>query len=453
LFNKGWIMLLRKWIGGTLFAVLLAVPISAQDLSLPQPAEEESAPSVEEGAPVAEAAPVAEVVAPAPSTTPAETPKAAAVVNEEATGERSAMNTLRGNAYGASAMGNIASAMTVNRSMSWPHNYANLNVAYIEPVNRGGMASFGVGSVNAILALYDVDGSNGLTTVGLASKGWGLLLQLGLEKDWTTISQEGVPDNKESYTRAGDLLRLFASFQLGTLQLAVNGAWLTTADERYADNGVMERVEDFYDLAGGIALTNYVSGAGNLQWEVSLDVGRHELVFDVKTPAGKVTVGDPDAFFGILLSGKVGSKALAKEDARLLVGLNTDIWTTLFDTITDEVKEHYDFGVSLAPNLVGEVALGKYWIAYAGLTHEITFERQNINDLNNTAATADDVTTATTTLITTNTQAASGLRFATTRFALEAGLANNIYTDGTSVLFDATNGAGLMANFGAMLFF
>jgi len=380
---------------------------------------------------------------PSPAPAVASTPAPAApakktmAATEESADFKADFGEMRGNAITAGpGFYNAAGPFTVGDNLYWPAEMGGKKTAYLEPNNSFGAAAFPLAGMTGIFAL-DNSGGNGVTTFGIADNGnaWGLTLSLGLAKEYTTV-ENGNNSNEATVITAGDVVGLNASFALGSMSAYANTQWLTTPTETSTAND--ENSNYVLDLNLGVYTSWFNTG---------LAISRINIANE--TTVGNTTTLTIDnatstmvrAFFDL------GSEVLASDRAQLLLGSNNGIDLTLFDDAEGVRSGLMEIGLDVAPNMLAQYAFTANWLVFGGAYHtvELTFETGE-----NDPAAGSATSTTVTTILTQNTVANTGIRYQNKHLAAEASLANNVYANGTSTLF---NGANVMANFGVFVKF
>lgn len=426
-----------------------AQPAAAQPAA--QPAAEAPAPAEEQQA--AEAAPaeqpaeepvVAEPV-PAPEPAPAPAPVAEAPAEPAAPAEAAAaepaptgrFDVLHGNSY--NAVGNEAAAATIGGNMGIPVDMFGSKLFYVEPTLETGVVSFGDASTTYFLG-FDNSRDLGLLTAGIAMQSFGVSINASLGKTLTNLDDED--DTQRYNTQPGDDLGLKAGFLLGGYKLGLMVDWLTVDEENDIESDGGEYDEDFFDISANVSLSNAPSGK-NVFWSVGLDFLRHNLTTTNKPKSGKeVTETNPESYLKFSPYFNIGGTILGGENARVLLGLNTNLPIFIYDDIDDERESKMEFGLKTTPNILGELALTNCWIIHAGAAHTWTVFDYKTEKVGKTEPSEVEFKTNKTTVDT-------GVRFQYNNYALEANIAKNFYTDPLG----GFNGDDMIASLGGFIFF
>jgi len=362
------------------------------------------------------------------------------VVGAPATTQEINFDALRGNAYLTGAFGNMASALTVNDYLAWPHLFGGSKFLYVEPTNESGTAAIPVGGNTGFVNLQNSSGGTpGVTTVGLASTGkFGASFSFGFDKTYTTTNPAtaGLATTTVTTIGRGDLLGLNFSMPLGGNALSASASWLTPEAETNSDaTGAVK--QSFYQIVASVNFSNFPSSQG-LVYNAGLTFDRLHIGSTLDSNRWQIR--------GVF---NLGKKVLSNGSARVFLGADQ---TVAFTSRDDNNTRNSAMGLGLysAPNLVGEYAFNSNWFVFGGARHVVTLlgyesrtnEAANVNlsdestRIHNTSATTANV----------------GVRYQRSGFAAEAALSDALFTDGASTLF-STNGAGLLASFGAFLYF
>ena len=359
-----------------LISVISALAVSAavaQDYD--DEYEDEATPAAESTQEEAPAAPApAAEPAPAAPVFSAETEEAAAPA-VQATG----LNVLHGRAYNIVA--NEAAASTVRGNIAVPYKMAGSKLFYVEPSDKYGALSLTSGSMTYLLAFDRNEGDLGLVTAGIATKAFGVTVDVALDKKWG--SKEVKSDNKKdeddvSVTKPNDYIGATFAAPLGAVDLTINAYWNTYALETDTKSGDDEYDEDFWDLGGKVALSNAPSGS-TFAWSVGAAVVRHkDFTKEVKFPAGgdKRTDESTGATANTLIEPffNVGFPVLSNAESRVLLGLNTRLPLVFFDELDnkgDKKKDSYSiFGLYTSPNILAEMNVSENWIIFGGASFD-----------------------------------------------------------------------------------
>ncbi len=288
------------------------------------------------------------------------------------------MDMLHDNAY--NVVNNEAAAATVNGNIAIPHKMRNLKFGYFEPIDGMGAVSFGEN--HTYFLAFDNSQDLGLVTLGFASDLFGISIEGAIGKSW---QYENYIDHSETYkkTLGGTMLGITGSAKIGKLDIALKGQYVRPEDIAYSEIPGEETDVKIWD-AGGI-LTVSKSDNPKFAWTAKLNVNRHNSELFKKTVESHTdgimtyitttttTSTDTTANVEIVPEFNFGSNVLASEKARIFIGLNTFAPIILFDKLDNlRDRENY-YALYTSPNILGEVALGKYITAFgsAGYNWEL----------------------------------------------------------------------------------
>lgn len=335
--------------------------------------------------PVAEAPAVADssaaetVVAEAPKDSSAIAPDTIAAV-APTTEPKAAhpLDILHGNAY--NVVGNEAASATIGSDLAMPHKMFGHKLGYFEPVEGYGVASFG--QSNTYFLAFDNSLNMGLVTAGFANSKFGAALKVSFGKNWNTVHNDVDNSDKEiTTTSPGSLIGAVASTKLGNLDLGVDVEYAHTNIQSMTTetNAKLEVIN--WDAGGKISVANYSNS--RFVWAANLSFLRHQAQNKVETTTyfvgeddksyiatHKSTVSDTSSRVEVLPQFNIASTVLESPKARLHIGLNTSIPMVAYDIIEGVVSRHNEYGLQFVPNILGEVTLGKYAMAFGSASYQ-----------------------------------------------------------------------------------
>lgn len=435
---------------GTVVAVSAAMAQTAETAAPAAEAQAVEAPAAEAAeapaaeAQTAEAAPAAE---PAPAVEPAPAPVAEvpaaepAPVAEAAPADANRFGVLHGNSYNAT--GNEAGAATVNSNLAVPVRMFGAKMFYVEPTLQTGLVSFGTESSTYFLN-FDNSADLGMLTAGMATKSFGVSINAAIGKKFASIDDDN--ETSASVTEPGDVFGAKAGFILGSYELGVSAQWLTIQEENNSENKNGEYDEDFFDITANVNLSNGPS-AKNWFWSLGLNFERYNLTKTTTPKKGdETTETDESSNIAFAPYFNIGGTILSAGNARVLIGLNTNIPVIIYDDIENEREGAMSFGLNTTPNILGELALTDKWIIHAGAAHTWTlFDYATETEIQG----KDKVDNSLITLNTSKTVVDAGVRFQYTNYALEASIAKTFYNDPLG----GFNGDEMIASIGGFIFF
>ena len=283
---------------------------------------------------------------------------------------------LHGNAYNLVA--NEAAAATVAGEMAMPHKMVNRNFAYFEPVDEEGVVSFG----KNITYFFAFDNSKHLALVsaGLAMSRFGVLLQAAVGKKWSYVDDDNTgAEETVKTTAAGSALGGTVSARLAGLDFALKLGYEHPEGELSVQGGDVENEAEIWNLGGKFL----VSRAGkSVSWTAGIGVARYNSkntrtersIFEqngkyyIATSTTHTT--DSTARVEVVPEFNIGWAVLKQEKGRVFMGVNTEIPLMAFDRIEGVCSRHNEYAMTVTPNILGEVMLGKYVVAFGSASHQ-----------------------------------------------------------------------------------
>ena len=283
---------------------------------------------------------------------------------------------LHGNAY--NLVGNEAAAATVAGEMGIPHHMVNRNFAYFEPIDEEGVVAFGKGTT----FFFAFDNSNDLALVsaGLARESFGVLLQGAVGKQWRYVDDDNTgAEETIKETSAGTALGATVSAKLAGLDFAIRAAYLHPESDGSVHTGDVEKESENWNLGGAFS----VSKAGKrVSWTAAIGVQRYNAKFTTTEKSiierdGKhflatttTHMTDSTARVEVVPEFNIGWAILRHEKGRVFIGLNTMAPLATYDRIVDVCSRHNEYALVTTPNILGEVMLGKYVVAFGSASHQ-----------------------------------------------------------------------------------
>lgn len=310
---------------------------------------------------------------------------------------------LHGNAYNLVA--NEAAAATVASEMAIPHKMVNRNFAYFEPVDEEGVVSFG----QNMTYFFAFDNSNSLALVsaGLAMNRFGVLLQAAVAKRWSYIDDDksGAEETVKD-TEAGTAVGGTVSAKLAGLDFAIKLAYEHPESEISIQGGDVENEADIWNLGGKFLISragksvSWTAGVGIVRYN-SKNTKTERSIFEqngkyyIATATTHTT--DSTARVEVVPEFNIGWAVLKKERGRVFMGVNTEIPLMAFDRIERVCSRHNEYALTVTPNILGEVMLGKYLVAFGSASHQWDLIRYRDSYINDVSTKTMDITSGITT--------------------------------------------------------
>ncbi|MCL4102947.1 hypothetical protein [Fibrobacter sp. HC4] len=301
----------------------------------------------------------------------------------QATAEKHVLDIFHGRAY--NAVGNEAAAANVAGEISMPHKMHNRKFVYIEPVDGYGVVSFGEGST--FFLAFDNNKTNaanyselGLVTLGYAGQNFGFSLEAATGKSWSYIDND-IDSSSTTYkiTNPGTQFGGTASANLANIDLALGVTYANPNGSYFISEFGEEHEKDEWALGGKLTVAHTTSNA--LSWSVNLNFLRYKASTSSKTESiftengetykatYKSTVTDTTTRVEVIPEFNVGAPILQNQKARVFLGLNTAVPLIAYDRIDGVVSRHNEYGLTLTPNVLAEVALGQYVMAFGSVSY------------------------------------------------------------------------------------
>ena len=312
---------------------------------------------------------------------------------------------------------------------------------YIEPAGERGVVSLG-----NFFGAMDISGDVGRALVGYTNGSFGAEIRAGLGK--RKIENDNV-EQKVSFN--GNDFGLTLSKMLGGFVLTLGGDLTTIAEETDTDPKAPRAPtteERYRDITATLVLTDGPSARKHF-WSAGVNFARHENEMEV---AGALKNENPDSYIRFVPFFNYGTPALQSEHARLMLGLNTAVPVIIQDEymVRDTTngivgkKNMTHVGLTLTPNMVGEVLLGESVMLFGEAAYQweaVSYTKgENIDagDYEVLESVADKV------------QATVGFRYQYKDWAAcEFAFGDSFFTDTKSIF----NGEGVFVSFGGFIYF
>ncbi len=282
---------------------------------------------------------------------------------------------LHGNAY--NTVGNEAAAATIGGNIGFPHFMFGSKLVYFDPVAQQGAVAFG-DSWTYFLS-FDNNNTMGLLTAGIAFQKFGVSLDYSMGKNWRYTEHADKSEETEKGTEAGSMVGGNISANFGSFDVLLSGHYLTPNGDYFLSLPDSEVEEDAWAASGYLG----VSYSGDVYyWTFGVEGIRNEYKHKTKTSqiqvkdgknyliTTKTTLSDTLAHISITPSFTVGAAVLSSENANVYLGLNTSVPMYKYDDIDSLSDKHLEGDVILTPNILGEVQLSKYFMAFGGASYD-----------------------------------------------------------------------------------
>ena len=312
---------------------------------------------------------------------------------------------------------------------------------YIEPAGERGVVSLG-----NFFGAMDISGNVGRALLGYTNGSFGAEIRAGVGK--RRYENDNV-EQKVSFN--GNDFGITLSQMLGGYVITLGGDMVTIAEESDTDPKAPKapKTEERYrDIKATLVLTDGPSARKHF-WSAGVNFTRHENEQEV---AGTLRNDNPDSYIGVVPFFNYGTPALQSEHARLMIGLNTAVPVIVQDEymVRDTVngaetkKNMAHVGLTLTPNVVGEVLLGESFMLFGEAAYQweafsyTKGENVEAGDYKVLESVADKV------------QATVGLRYQYKDWAAcEFAFGDKFFTDTKSIF----NGEGVFVSFGGFIYF
>lgn len=286
--------------------------------------------------------------------------------------------TIHGSAY--NIVNNEAADATVRSNMAMPHKMTGSRYGYFEPVDGYGVAAFGSNGYTYFLA-FDNSDNLGLLTAGAAFGNFGASLRFAVGKNWYKAYLEDIGDYQENNTTSsGTLFGATVSTRILGTDLGVDLAYSNTDNQQFTSSNLDSEGIYSWDFTGKLTLAS--SYYHLFSWSASISLQRYQATRTSRTVIYSVPFGSPviqstlrtvvtDTASHVTITPQfnIGSNVLSSPKSKLYIGLNTAIPMTAYDRISGIVSRHNEYSLQFTPNILGEVELGKYVMAFGSASY------------------------------------------------------------------------------------
>ena len=295
---------------------------------------------------------------------------------------------LHGNAY--NTVGNEAAASTIGGNVGFPHFMFGSKLAYFDPIEQQGVVAFGDSWTYFLSFDNNDDADLGLLTAGIAFQKFGASLDYSLGKAWRWTDHADGTDETERSSTAGSVVGANFSLNLGSFDILLSGHYATPYGNHFLDQTDSEIEDDAWAAQGYLG----VSYSGDVYyWTLGVEGVRNEYkhktsVSEIQVKDGKnylvttkTTLSDTLASVAIVPMFTLGAAVLSSENANVYLGLNTFVPMCNYDKIEGISDKHQEAQLVFEPNILGEVQLSKYFMAFGGAKYTWTAAEYNNNEL------------------------------------------------------------------------
>lgn len=286
---------------------------------------------------------------------------------------------LHGNAY--NTVGNEAAAPTIGGNVGFPHFMFGSKLAYFDPVEQQGVVAFGNSWTYFLSFENNDDADMGLLTAGIAFQKFGASLDYSLGKAWRWTDHADGTDETERASTAGSVVGANFSLNVGSFDILLSGHYATPYGNHFLNQPNSEIEDDAWAAQGYLG----VSYSGDVYyWTLGVEGVRNEYkhknsVSELQVKDGKnylvttkTTLSDTLANVSIVPMFTLGAAVLSSENANVYLGLNTFLPMYNYDNIEGVNDRHQDAQLVFEPNILGEVQLSKYFMAFGGAKYTWT---------------------------------------------------------------------------------
>ena len=282
---------------------------------------------------------------------------------------------LHGNAY--NTVGNEAAAANIGGNLSIPHFMFGSKLVYFDPLAEQGVVAFG-DRWTYFLALSNAE-TMGNLTAGIAFKKFGASFDYSLRNTWKYVDHADGTEETEKMTGVGSAVGATFSVNLGSFDIVLNGKYLTPHGNYSLDQPYNSTEDDAWAAYGYLG----ASYSGDVYyWTIGVEGMRNEykhktkvseiIVEDGKTlkKTTKTTMSDTLANIQIAPAFTLGAAVLSSQSANVYLGLNTFLPMAMYDEIDSVCDKHMEASLLIEPNILGEVQLSKYFMAFGGASYQ-----------------------------------------------------------------------------------
>lgn len=334
------------------------------------------------------------------------------------------LDVLHGSAY--NTVGNEAAGSTITGNMATPRKMFGTKSVYFEPISERAVVSFG--DARTYFIGFDNSKDLGIVTAGMSFGKFGFSVDGSLGKKWLDVEAPDGSEQNAINTYGGSMVGATASLLAGSVDVVVSGHFIKPDSETYIKSPTNEIDPKSWSATGTAA----ASHCGNVVcWAASVDFLRHDFKTKAKNSyyqvidgenklvTVKASVSDTSSRTEFTPNFNIGSAILSAEDAKVYIGVNASIPVTFYDEIDQVVDKRTRLDVNLAPNIFGEVALSKYFMAFGGASFDWNAFAYEKTELSGASTVSRETVSGKTTVN-------MGARFQYNRLAVEAAFTKQI---------------------------
>lgn len=295
---------------------------------------------------------------------------------------------IHGNAY--NTVGNEAAAATIGSNLASPHKMHGSKLVYFDPIDQQGVLAFG-NSITYFLS-FSNESDLGFLSAGMAFGKFGFAIDYAMSKAWVYRDHADGTTETEEHTAPGTIIGATASMNLGSFDVALSGHYQTPYGNALVSLPQSEQEHEAWAADGYLGL----SYSGDvIFWTVGVGAMRNDSKFkssisEIKVVDGKnylavtkTTLTDTLSNIEVLPEFSIGGTVLSSENANVYLGLNAAAAVYIYDEIAGISDKHIDAALFLSPNILGEVMLSKYFMAFGGASFNWKAAEYNTRELNN----------------------------------------------------------------------
>lgn len=370
-------------------SVVAQAPVTAQDSAV-APADTAKVAEAPVDSVIAKGEPSSTTAAPADSNVaaaPLPTKDSAKVEVAKAPANKLG-DIVHGNAY--NSVGNEAAAATIGSNLSSPHKMHGSKLVYFDPLAEQGVIAFG--NDWTYFLSFSNENQLGLLTAGMAFGKFGFSIDYSMSKAWRYTDHADGTSETEKFTAPGTLIGATVSTNLGSFDVVLSGHYQTPYGNSLLSLPNSEQEHEAWAADGYLGL----SYSGDLiYWTFGVGGMRNDSKFkssisEIKVVDGKnylattkTSISDTLSNIEVVPEFSIGAAALSSENANVYLGLNASGSIVLYDEIEGLNDKHYDAYLLLSPNILGEVQLSKYFMAFGGASFNWVAAEYTTRELNN----------------------------------------------------------------------